>query len=201
MSKPNRQMALVAFMQAQNCTNYTGAWRHAASVPDFLTPEYYQRIARTLEDGKIDLAFFDDRLDMPDIYGADHRATVENGIRAVKLDPTPVLMAMSAVTSHLGLGATYSTTYYEPYHVARLFATLDLMTRGRVAWNVVTRPSTWSTTCATTARTSSWRPCWACGTAGRMARSSSTRSLDASPIRTRSTAWTTRGSSSARAGR
>ena len=45
---------------------------------------------------------------------------------------------MSGVTSRLGLGGTYSTTYYEPFHVARLFATLDLMTRGRAAWNVVT---------------------------------------------------------------
>ena len=138
MAKPNRQMALIAFMQAQNCTNYAGSWRHPASVPDFMAPEYYQRIARTLEDGRFDLAFFDDRLAMPDIYGADHRATVENGIRAIKLDPTPVMMAMAAVTSHLGLGATYSTTYYEPFHVARLFATLDLMTGGRVAWNIVT---------------------------------------------------------------
>ena len=138
MAKPNRQMALIAFMQAQNCTNYAGSWRHPASTPDFLAPEYYQRIARTLEDGRFDLAFFDDRLAMPDIYGANHRATVENGVRAVKLDPTPVMMTMAAVTSHLGLGATYSTTYYEPYHVARLFATLDLMTRGRVAWNIVT---------------------------------------------------------------
>ena len=138
MAKTNRQMALIAFMQAQNCSNYVGSWRHAASTPDFTTPEYYHRIARTLEDGRFDLAFFDDRLAMPDIYGADHRATVENGIRAVKLDPTPVMMAMAAVTTHLGLGATYSTTYYEPYHVARLFATMDLMTRGRVAWNIVT---------------------------------------------------------------
>ncbi len=138
MARPDRQMALVAFMQAQNCSNYAGSWRHTASVPDFMTPEYYQRIARTLEDGKFDLAFFDDRLAMPDIYGANHRATVENGIRAVKLDPATVLMTMAAVTSHLGLGVTYSTTYYEPYHVARLFATLDLMTRGRVAWNIVT---------------------------------------------------------------
>ena len=138
MAKTARQMALIAFMQAQNCSNYVGSWRHPASTPDFTTPEYYQRIARTLEDGRFDLAFFDDRLAMPDIYGADHRATVENGIRAVKLDPTPVMMAMAAVTTHLGLGATYSTTYYEPYHVARLFATMDLMTRGRVAWNVVT---------------------------------------------------------------
>jgi FMN-dependent oxidoreductase (nitrilotriacetate monooxygenase family) len=56
----------------------------------------------------------------------------------VKLDPTIVLMAMASVTNRLGLGSTYSTTYYEPFHVARLFATLDLMTKGRVAWNVVT---------------------------------------------------------------
>ena len=133
-----RQMTLIAFMQAQNCSNYVGSWRHPASMSDFMSPEYYQRIARTLEDAKFDLAFFDDRLAMPDIYGNDHRETVANGIRCVKLDPTIVLMAMAAVTTRLGLGSTYSTTYYEPFHVARLFATLDLMTGGRVAWNVVT---------------------------------------------------------------
>jgi FMN-dependent oxidoreductase (nitrilotriacetate monooxygenase family) len=138
MNQPDRQMCLIAFMQAQNCSNYVGSWRHPSSMSDFLTPAYYQRIARTLEDAKFDMAFFDDRLAMPDIYGNDHRETVAHGVRAVKLDPTPVLMAMASATSRLGLGATYSTTYYEPYHVARLFATLDLMTAGRVAWNVVT---------------------------------------------------------------
>lgn len=133
-----RQMSLVAFVQAQNCSAYTGSWRHPANQNDFLTPEYYQRIARTLEDGKFDMLFFDDRLAMPDIYGNDHRESVAHGVRAIKLDPSLVLMAMAGVTSRLGLGSTYSTTYYEPYHVARVFATLDLMTRGRVAWNVVT---------------------------------------------------------------
>ena len=133
-----RQMSLIAFMQAQNCTNYVGSWRHPASASDFLSPEYYQRIARTLEDGLFDMAFFDDRLAMPDIYGNDHRETVAHGVRAVKMDPTPILMAMASATSRLGLGATYSTTYYEPFHVARLYATLDLMTKGRVAWNIVT---------------------------------------------------------------
>lgn len=137
MSQP-RQMSLIAFLNAQNCSNYVGSWRHPATMSDFMTPEYYQRIARTLEDGRFDLAFFDDRLAMPDIYGNDHKATVENGIRAVKLDPTVVMMAMAAATTHLGLGATYSTTYYEPFHVARLFGTMDLMTQGRVAWNIVT---------------------------------------------------------------
>lgn len=133
-----RQMSLIGFMQAQNCSTYPGSWRHNATDQNFMTPEYYQGIARTLEQGKFHMAFFDDRLAMPDIYSGDHGDTAEHGIRAVKMDPVVVLGAMAAVTTRLGLGATYSTTYYEPYHVARTFASLDLMTKGRAAWNVVT---------------------------------------------------------------
>lgn len=131
-------MALIAFLQAQNCSNYVGSWRHPGSARDFLTPDYYARIARTLEDARFDLAFFDDRLAMPDIYGHSHDLAVKHGIRPVKLDPMSVLSVMMGVTGHLGLGTTYSTTYYEPFHVARLFATMDLMSRGRMAWNIVT---------------------------------------------------------------
>ncbi|MDB5511939.1 MAG: FMN-dependent monooxygenase [Enterovirga sp.] len=100
--------------------------------------DYYQRIGRTLEHGKFHLAFFDDRLGMPDRYGDDYALTVRGGIRAAKLDPVVVAMTIGMATERLGLGVTYSTTYYEPYHVARLFATMDLMLGGRVAWNVVT---------------------------------------------------------------
>jgi len=50
----------------------------------------------------------------------------------------PIITAMGLATSHLGLGATYSTTYYSPFHVARLFASIDHFTQGRAAWNVVT---------------------------------------------------------------
>lgn len=131
-------MTLVAFLQAQNCSNLVASWRHPETESGYGTPEYYQNIARTLEKGKFHLAFFDDRLAMPDVYGSDHRKSVEHGVRAVKLDPIPVLMAMGMSTRCLGLGATYSTTYYEPFHVARVFATLDQLTKGRVAWNVVT---------------------------------------------------------------
>ncbi|MBT6278154.1 MAG: LLM class flavin-dependent oxidoreductase [Chromatiales bacterium] len=134
----DRQMVLVGFLQAQNCSNYPASWRHPQSAQDFLSPKFYQRIARTLEDGKFHLAFFDDRLAMPDIYGNDHAESVRNGVRVVKMDPVPIMAAMGAVTSKLGLGATCSTTYYEPFHVARTFATLDLMTEGRAGWNVVT---------------------------------------------------------------
>jgi alkanesulfonate monooxygenase SsuD/methylene tetrahydromethanopterin reductase-like flavin-dependent oxidoreductase (luciferase family) len=115
-----------------------GSWRHPSTMLDFLTPEYYQRIARTLEDGKIQMAFFDDRLALPDIYTGHHAAAVAAGVRAVKLDPCTIIMAMGMATQRLGLGATYSTTYYEPYHVARVFATMDLMLKGRAAWNIVT---------------------------------------------------------------
>jgi FMN-dependent oxidoreductase (nitrilotriacetate monooxygenase family) len=132
------EMAMVAFLQAQNCSNYPGSWRHPETMQDFLSPKYYQRIARNLEDGRFHMAFFDDRLALPDILGHDHAQAMTHGIRVVKLDLISILTAMGLATEKLGLGATYSTTYYEPYHVARVFATLDHMLGGRVAWNVVT---------------------------------------------------------------
>lgn len=134
----SRQMVLVGFLQAQNCSNYVGSWRHPASTNAWTTPEYYQSIARTLEHGRFHLAFFDDRLALPDRLGDSHDAAVRAGVRVVKMDPIPILMAMGLATTRLGLGATCSTTYYEPFHVARMFATVDLMLGGRVAWNVVT---------------------------------------------------------------
>src|SRR4051794_10694735 len=133
-----RQMTLVAFLQAQNCTNFVGSWRHPEASPGFMTADYYRHIARVLEAGRFRVGFFDDRLAMPDRYGGDHAHTVANGIRCVKMDPITILTVMGMATERLGLGSTCSTTYYEPFHVARVFATLDLMTDGRAAWNIVT---------------------------------------------------------------
>ncbi len=133
-----RQMTLVAFLQAQNCTNFVGSWRHPEASPGFMTADYYRHIARVLEAGKFHVGFFDDRLAMPDRYGGDHAHTVANGIRCVKMDPITILTVMGMATERLGLGSTCSTTYYEPFHVARVFQTLDLMTNGRAAWNIVT---------------------------------------------------------------
>jgi alkanesulfonate monooxygenase SsuD/methylene tetrahydromethanopterin reductase-like flavin-dependent oxidoreductase (luciferase family) len=112
MAAPGRMMKMVGFLQAQNCSIAPGSWRHPAASTDYLGPDHFIRVARVLEEGKFHLAFFDDRLAMPDIYGRDHRAAVENGIRVVKMDPATILAVMSGVTSHLGLGGTYSTTYY-----------------------------------------------------------------------------------------
>ncbi|ATE64263.1 LLM class flavin-dependent oxidoreductase [Rhizorhabdus dicambivorans] len=134
----DRQMTLIAFLQAQNCSNFPASWRHPEAAQDFTSAAYYQRIGKTLEAAKIHLAFFDDRLAIPDIYGDDFRVTMREGIRAAKLDPMLCAMAMGLATERLGIGVTYSTTYYEPFHVARTFATLDSLTGGRAAWNVVT---------------------------------------------------------------
>ncbi len=119
-----------------------------------------------LEEGKFHVGFFDDRLAMPDRYGNDHRHTVEHGIRCVKMDPITVLTVMGMATSRLGLGATCSTTYFEPFQRRRgayFFATLDPMTNGRSGMERVvtsTRTTatgtehgprcayTWNTTCA-----------------------------------------------------
>ena len=131
-------MVMVGFLQAQNCTNLVSSWRHPVSRTDTWSPEYYADLGRILEEGKFQVAFFDDRLAMPDRFGNDHRHTVEHGIRCVKMDPVTVMMVMGMATKRLGLGSTRSTTYYEPFDVARTFATIDLMTNGRAAWNVVT---------------------------------------------------------------
>ena len=138
MSRAKRQMSLVGFMQAGSTTVYAGSWRHPATEHGFLSARYYQKLGRTLEDGCFDMMFFDDRLAMPGIYGGSVGEAVRLGARPVKLDLSIVLGLVAGATEHIGLGATYSTTYYSPYHVARTFATLDHLSGGRAAWNVVT---------------------------------------------------------------
>ena len=134
----SRQMSLVGFMQAGNATVYAGSWRHPATEHGFLTASYYEKLGRTLEAGCFDMMFFDDRLAMPGIYGGSVDEAVYHGARPVKLDLSIVLGVLAGATRNIGLGATYSTTYYTPFHVARTFATLDHLTGGRAAWNIVT---------------------------------------------------------------
>lgn len=132
------QMSLVAFMQAGSTSVYAGSWRHPATEHRYLDASYYAKIGRQLEEGCFDLMFFDDRLAMPGVYGGSVDEAVKYGARPVKLDLGVVLGVLAQATSHIGLGATYSTTYYAPFHVARTFASLDHLSAGRAAWNVVT---------------------------------------------------------------
>src|SRR3979490_37039 len=132
----SRQMALIAFMQAGSTSVYAGSLRHPATERGYLDASYYAKIGRQLEEGCFDLMFFDDRLAMPGVYGGSVDEAVAYGARPVKLDLSIVLGVLAA--ARIGLGATSSTTYYQPFHVARTFATLDHLSGGRAAWNVVT---------------------------------------------------------------
>src|SRR5260370_24694195 len=134
----NDKMALVVFMQEGSTSVYAGSWRHPATEHGYLDASYYDKIGRQLEEGCFDLMFFDDRLAMPGVYGGSVVEAVTFGSRPVKLDVGLVLGVLAQATSRIGLGATYSTTYYSPFHVARTFATLDHLSGGRAAWNVVT---------------------------------------------------------------
>jgi len=132
-------MKLCGFLIAGPVIHSHALWRNPYGDTNFLSLEYYINIAETLERGKFHFVFFADRLAVGDTYGQSFDASIRWGDQdATRLDPVPILGAMAARTSHLGLGATRSTSYDQPYNVAREFATLDHISGGRAAWNVVT---------------------------------------------------------------
>ncbi len=128
-----RQLRLGAFMRPVSI--HTSAWRYPGAFADAnFNFAHYKRFAQTLERGCFDAFFM-----------ADHLAVLNMPMTALKrsatvtsFDPLTLLPALAAVTEHLGLIATASTSYNDPYHVARKFASLDHLSGGRAGWNVVT---------------------------------------------------------------
>jgi FMN-dependent oxidoreductase (nitrilotriacetate monooxygenase family) len=133
MSTQPRQLRLGAFMRP--VTIHTGAWRYPGAYPDANSNfAHMKRFAQTLERGRFDAFFM-----------ADHLAVLNMPVGALKrshtvtsFEPMTLLPALAAVTEHLGLIATASTTFDAPYHVARRFASLDHISGGRAGWNLVT---------------------------------------------------------------
>ena len=135
----SRQMHLVAYLKTGPTANHMGAWRHPDSeLNDILTPAPYEHIAQVLEAACFDACFFADGLGLHDIYKGDFRTRLRLGGQNSLIDPTMVLPYMARVTRYLGLGSTLSTTFHHPYLLARTLGSLDLLTGGRIAWNVVT---------------------------------------------------------------
>ena len=134
-----RQMHLVAYSKTGPTARHVGGWRHPEAVlDDFLKPSRYAQYARTLEEARFDGCFFADLTGIYDIYGGSYDTYVRNGGQISYLDPMVVLPVMAAETRHLGLGITLSTTFHNPYHLARWLGSMDVMSGGRVAWNIVT---------------------------------------------------------------
>ena len=105
---------------------------------DIWDAERYENLARLLEEARFDAGFFADGLGLPDIYRNSFADYVGRGGQLSLIDPMTVLPLMARVTRHLGLGNTISTTFNQPYQIARSLGSLDLLSRGRAAWNVVT---------------------------------------------------------------
>lgn len=128
MLKPPRQLNLNLFIYPGG--HHEAAWRHKGSQPErILDIRFYQELAAKAEAAKMDAVFF-----------ADGPVLSDNIRHASRFYHEPVtwLSAIAVATSHIGLIATASTTYTEPYNLARLFASLDHLSGGRAGWNIVT---------------------------------------------------------------
>jgi FMN-dependent oxidoreductase (nitrilotriacetate monooxygenase family) len=134
-----RRMHLLAYLKTGPTANHPGAWRHPESaLDDIFDPGRYEHIARVLEAARFDACFYADTFGLQDIHGGNFDATLRHGGQISYLDPMTVLPIMARVTRHLGLGATLSTSFAHPYGLARSLASLDHISGGRAAWNIVT---------------------------------------------------------------
>src|SRR2546422_880536 len=128
-----RQLRLGAFMRPVGI--HTAWWRYPGAYPDAnFNLRHLTRFAQTLERGRFDAFFMADHLavlNMP-------MAALKRSATATSFDPLTLLSALAMVTGHLGLIATASTTFEPPYLIARRFASLDHISGGRAAWNLVT---------------------------------------------------------------
>ncbi|MFG3704761.1 LLM class flavin-dependent oxidoreductase [Micromonospora sp. NPDC047670] len=127
-----RTLHLNAFLMGVG--HHEAAWRHPRTDPRRVTDvRHFQELARIAERGTLDSLFLADGLSV----GPNPR----HNIQAV-FEPLTLLAALATVTEHIGLIATVSTTYNEPFHVARKFASLDHLSGGRAGWNIVTSAQT-----------------------------------------------------------
>lgn len=136
-----RTMHLAQFLCHGPTYHSLAMWRHPrteAAGYDWTRPELYQHIARVCERGKFDMVFFADLNYISDTYCGSMDPAIRHATQVPEHDPVPLLSWMGAATSRIGLGATFSISHSHPFYAARLWATLDHLTGGRAAWNVVT---------------------------------------------------------------
>ncbi len=117
-----------------------GRWRMPGAWPGRSFPDVamYEDVARLAERGCLDMIFSGDGTGVPDTWRGSRDAAVEWGVNWPRQDLNPIMVAMSRVTKHIGYGLTYSSTFMHPYYTARLMNSLDHVTGGRIAMNLVT---------------------------------------------------------------
>ncbi|AQS56923.1 LLM class flavin-dependent oxidoreductase [Novibacillus thermophilus] len=134
-----KQIHLNGFVQHSPSPHSTGLWsykQHEGHRHNRLA--YWEEIARILEQGKFDALFFADVIGTYSVYQNSYEPAVTNAVQIPAHDPLLVISALAASTQHIGFAVTVSTTYSQPYFLARQLSTLDHLTEGRVGWNIVT---------------------------------------------------------------
>src|SRR5882757_11245212 len=116
--------------------HHIASWRDPGVMPNAnQSLKHYIEITQTAERGLFDFVF---NADSNSTFGPDDPDIWKRTTVSMRLEPLTLLGALAAVTSRIGLISTATTTYLDPFHVARMFATLDQLSQGRVGWNVVT---------------------------------------------------------------
>ncbi|UJF31495.1 LLM class flavin-dependent oxidoreductase [Paenibacillus hexagrammi] len=134
MSTPSNKKKLHLGAFIFGVGHHVAAWRYPhTDTLGLLTLDFYRKFAQTAERGKFDMVFIEDIPTLPERLETAIRYTVP-----VRAEPLTLLSALASVTRKIGLVGTVSTTYSEPFHVARKFASLDHLSGGRAGWNAVT---------------------------------------------------------------
>lgn len=135
-----KKMHLAQFIMHGPTYHGIAMWRHPRTQQDLPwdRPELYQHIAKVCERGKFDMVFFADLTSISDAYQSSLGPSLRYATQAPLHDPMPLLSWMGAVTDSIGLASTFSISHQLPFYAARTWASIDHLTRGRAAWNVVT---------------------------------------------------------------
>ena len=128
--KSQRKLRLGAFFSGTGSN--MASWRHPQAIPDGpINLQYYRNLTRKAEDANLDFVFFGDGL---------YISEKSHPIFLNRFEPLTLLAALAMDTTHIGVAATLSTTYSEPFTVARQFMSIDHISGGRAGWNIVTSP-------------------------------------------------------------
>ncbi|ANX14322.1 N5,N10-methylene tetrahydromethanopterin reductase [Fictibacillus arsenicus] len=136
----SKEILLNAFEMTSAMHNSHGLWKHPENKrhKGYKDLDYWIDYAKLLEKGKFDAIFFADVLGVYDVYQKSKAPSIRDGLQVPLNDPALLISAMASVTENLSFAITVSTTYEQPFGNARRFSTLDHLTKGRIAWNVVT---------------------------------------------------------------
>ncbi|MGQ4274654.1 LLM class flavin-dependent oxidoreductase [Terrihabitans sp. B22-R8] len=134
-----KQIHLNTFHMNAPGHSWAGLWTHPQDTcVNYTDLDFWTEIARTAERGLFDGIFLADVSGVYDVYNGSPDAALAAGAQIPSGDPSVLISAMAAATRHLGFGVTASVGYEQPYYLARRFSTLDHLTKGRIAWNIVT---------------------------------------------------------------